>query len=52
MKTVKISKTVYPPFKFNSFNEWSMWFFGCYKMELEKTKQGWDKNTYIPKKQL
>ena len=52
MKTVKISKTVFPANKPKDFNEWSMWFFGCYKMELEKIKQGWDKNIYIPKKQL
>lgn len=49
MKAIKISKTVFPKDKPKDYNEWAMWFWGCYKMEMEKVKTGWDKNIYIPK---
>jgi hypothetical protein len=49
MKTIRISKTVYPPITVKSYNEWSMWFFGMYATELAKVKQGWDRNEYKPK---
>ena len=34
---------------FENFNQWSMWFFGLYAVELGKVKQGWDRNEYKPK---
>jgi hypothetical protein len=47
---MRVAKTVYPPMRFDSFNEWSIWFFGLCKKGLESKKLGWDKNIYIPKK--
>jgi hypothetical protein len=49
MKTLRIIRTVYPPFQFSSYNEWSMYFFGMYATEMAKIKEGWDKNIYKPK---
>lgn len=49
MKTIRISKTVFPKDRPENFNQWSMWFFGLYSTELAKVKQGWDKNSYTPK---
>ena len=51
MKTLKISRTVYPPFQFSSYNEWAQFFWGLYGKELEKAKniKNWDRNTYKPK---
>lgn len=49
MKTIKISRTVFPKDRPENFNQWSMWFFGMYSTELAKVKQGWDKNSYTPK---
>ena len=50
MKTIRISKTVFPKDKPANFNEWSMYFFGMYATEMAKVKIGWDKNTYNLKK--
>ena len=49
MKTIRISKTVFPKDRPENFNQWSMWFFGMYATELAKVKQGWDRNEYKPK---
>jgi hypothetical protein len=49
MKTIKISRTVFPKDRPENFNQWSMWFFGLYAVELGKVKQGWEKNSYTPK---
>ena len=50
MKTIKISKTVFPKDKPSNFNEWSAYFFGMYATEMAKVKIGWEKNTYTIKK--
>ena len=50
MKTIRISKTVFPKDKPKNFNEWSAYFFGMYATEMAKVKIGWDKNTYNLKK--
>ena len=49
MKTIRISRTVFPKDKPANFNQWSMYFFGMYATELAKVKTGWDKNIYTPK---
>ena len=51
MKTLRISKTIFPTDKPQNFNEWSAWFWGIYGTELEKikNKKSWDRNTYKPK---
>lgn len=49
MKTIRISKTIFPKDKPKDFNEWSMWFFGVYAEEMSKVRVGWDKNIYKPK---
>ena len=49
MKSLRISKTIFPKDKPKDFNEWSMYFFGMYATEMAKVKQGWDKNVYKPK---
>ena len=53
METIRVVRTVYPDNRPKDFNEWSMWFWGMYKIEMEKTKMktSWDRNIYIPKKQ-
>ena len=49
MKTIRISKTVFPKDKPANFNQWAMYFFGMYSTELAKVKTGWEKNNYTPK---
>jgi hypothetical protein len=49
MKTLRIARTVLPKDKPENFNQWSMYFFGLYAVELAKVKKGWDKNSYTPK---
>ena len=51
MKTLRITKTVHPPFEFSCYNEWAAWFWGLYGKELERIKnqKSWDRNTYKPK---
>ena len=49
MKTIKISRTVFPKDRPENFNQWSMWFFGLYSIELAKVKKGWDRNEYKQK---
>lgn len=50
MKTIRITKTVYPPITVKSYNEWSMWFWELYAQSIEKSKTDWSNNIYIPKK--
>ena len=50
MKTIRISKTIFPKDKPKNFNEWSAYFFGMYATEMAKVKQGWEKNSYNLKK--
>ena len=50
MKTIRISRTVFPKDKPKNFNEWSAYFFGMYATEMAKVKTGWEKNTYNLKK--
>lgn len=49
MKTIKISRTVFPKDKPANFNQWSAYFFGMYATEMAKVKQGWERNEYKPK---
>ena len=50
MKTIKISRTVFPKDKPSDFNQWAQWFWGCYSIEQAKIKHDWDKNIYKPLK--
>ena len=50
METIRISKTIYPEGSTNNFNEWAKWMWAQYKIEIDKTKKGWEKNIYTPKK--
>ena len=47
---IKISKTVYPTAPAKNFNDWCQYFWGQYKVEQSKIKEGWDKNILIPRK--
>ncbi|CAB5217041.1 hypothetical protein UFOVP200_40 [uncultured Caudovirales phage] len=52
MKTLRISKTIFPTDKPKDFNEWAMYFWGLYGKEMERVKnlKSWDRNTYTIKK--
>jgi hypothetical protein len=51
MKTLRISKTIFPKDKPKDFNEWAMYFWGLYGKEMERQKniKSWDRNTYTIK---
>ena len=51
MKTLRITKTVHPPFEFSEYNQWAQWFWGLYGKELERIKnqKSWERNIYKPK---
>jgi hypothetical protein len=49
MKTIRISKTVFPKDRPENFNQWSMWFWGLYAQSIEKSKNDWSRNEYKPK---
>lgn len=51
MKTLRISKTIFPKDRPSDFNEWAMYFWGIYATEMEKAKmkKSWDRNTYTIK---
>jgi hypothetical protein len=52
MKSLRIARTVHPPFEFSSYNEWAQWFWGLYGKELERIKnqKSWNRNIYKPLK--
>ena len=50
METIRIAKTVYPDLETKNFNEWAKWMWAQYKIEIDKTRKGWEKNIYTPKK--
>ena len=52
MKTLRISKTIFPKDKPQNFNEWAAYFWGIYGTEMDKikNKKSWDRNTYTIKK--
>ena len=49
MKTLRVSKTIFPKDRPSDFNQWAQFIFGCYAFEQGKIKEGWDKNIYKPK---
>jgi hypothetical protein len=51
MEAIRIVKTVFPDQRPKDFNEWSQWFWGLYKVEIDKKKNlsNWDRNIYNPK---
>ena len=51
MKTLRISKTIFPKDRPSDFNEWAMYFWGLYGKEMERQKniKSWDRNIYKPK---
>jgi hypothetical protein len=50
MEKLRISKTVYPDVKFNSFHEWAKIMWADFKIDMNRNLSGWEKNIYIPKK--
>lgn len=50
METIRIAKTVYPEVETKNFNDWAKWLWSQYRIEIDKSKAGWEKNTYTPKK--
>ena len=52
MKTLRISRTIFPKDKPANFNEWAAYFWGIYGTEMDKikNKKSWDRNTYTIKK--
>ena len=51
MKTLRISKTIFPKDRPSDFNQWAQFIFGCYAFEQGKIKdkKSWDRNTYTIK---
>lgn len=52
METIKVAKTIYPEGATKNFNDWAKWLWSQYRIEIDRSKTGWEKNTYTPKKSI